>query len=184
MNAVISNTDTAVADDIAGARALYDSGTVVTAPTITTQPTSRSAAVGTSTTFTVVATGTAPLTYQWRRNGSDLAAATAASFTVSSVTTADAGTYTVTVTNSADTATSNGAVLTVTTAAVAPSITTQPSGQSVTAGAAVSFSVVATGTAPLTCQWRQDGAAIAGATSADLLPSPAPPPPIAAPIPL
>jgi hypothetical protein len=121
--------------------------------------------VGSSTTFTVVATGTAPLTYQWRKNGTAISGATSASFTLSSVTAADAATYTVAVTNSAGTATSNGAVLTVTTA-VAPSITTQPASQSITAGAAASFTVVATGTAPLTYQWRKDGTTIPGATAA------------------
>lgn len=53
-------------------------------------------------------------------------------------------------------------------AGTAPSVTTQPQSQTVSAGAGVSFSVVATGTAPLAYQWQRDGTAIAGATSATL----------------
>ncbi|HEY1312758.1 MAG TPA: immunoglobulin domain-containing protein, partial [Steroidobacteraceae bacterium] len=61
--------------------------------------------------------------------------------------------------------TSATAILTVHTAAVAPSITTQPANQSVTAGQTATFSVVAGGTAPLSYQWQKGGAAIAGATA-------------------
>ena len=120
MNSVAGDLDTLAPDDINGARAIYDSGIVVTAPAITTQPTSRSAAVGSSTTFTVVATGTSPLTYQWRKNGTAVSGATAATFTIANVATSDAGTYTVVVTNSAGSLTSTGAVLTVTAAPTGP----------------------------------------------------------------
>src|SRR2546422_5528 len=47
----------------------------------------------------------------------------------------------------------------------APSITTQPANQTVTAGQAATFTVAATGTAPLTYQWNKNGTAITGATS-------------------
>ena len=50
--------------------------------------------------------------------------------------------------------------------ATAPAITSQPSSQSVATGAAATFSVVATGTAPLSYQWQIGGAAITGATAA------------------
>jgi hypothetical protein len=50
-------------------------------------------------------------------------------------------------------------------AAVAPSITSQPSDQSITAGQPASFSVTASGTAPLSYQWQRDGVAISGATN-------------------
>src|SRR5712692_5718165 len=50
-------------------------------------------------------------------------------------------------------------------AAVAPTITTQPASQAVTAGQNASFSVAATGTAPLSYQWNKNGTAISGATS-------------------
>jgi hypothetical protein len=71
----------------------------------------------------------------------------------------------VVVTNGAGSATSNAATLTVNSAGVAPSITTQPVSQDVTVGQTATFSVAATGTAPLSYQWQKNGAAISGATS-------------------
>jgi len=82
--------------------------------------------------------------------------------------TSQGGSYTVVVANSVNSVTSSAAVLTVNPAPVAPSITQQPVSQTVTAGANVTLSVTATGTAPLTYQWRKDGQNIAGATSASL----------------
>lgn len=82
-------------------------------PSITTQPTSQTVAVGVSATFSVVATGTSPLSYQWRKDGTNIAGATSASFTIASVAMSDAGNYTVVVSNSAGSATSNAATLTV-----------------------------------------------------------------------
>lgn len=139
------------------------------APTITTQPTSVSVNAGASASFSVVASGTAPLTYQWRKNGTAITGATTASFTLASAQLTDAGTYSVMVSNVAGSATSTGAQLTVTSLPpppVAPTITTQPTAVSVTAGASATFSVVASGTAPLTYQWRKNGTAITGATAA------------------
>jgi hypothetical protein len=136
-----------------------------TAPTITTQPSSSSVTSGNAASFSVAASGTATLTYQWRKDGAAISGATSSTYSISSTSTSDAGSYTVVVTNSAGSATSNAATLTVTAAATAPAITTQPSASSVTAGSAASFSVAASGTAPLTYQWRKDGTAISGATS-------------------
>ncbi|HVW20222.1 MAG TPA: immunoglobulin domain-containing protein [Opitutaceae bacterium] len=136
-----------------------------TAPTITTQPSSQSVPAGGNATFSVAATGTAPLSYQWKFNGTAISGATSSSYTIAGVTSANAGSYTVTVSNSAGSATSNAATLTVTSGATAPSITTQPSSETVASGSPASFSVVATGTAPLSYQWKFNGAAISGATS-------------------
>jgi rhamnogalacturonan endolyase len=69
--------------------------------------------VGSSVTFTITATGTPPPSYQWRRNGSPITGATGATLTIASVTTANAGSYDVVVSNSAGTATSNAVLLTV-----------------------------------------------------------------------
>jgi hypothetical protein len=139
-----------------------------TPPTITTQPANQSVTAGQTATFTVVATGTAPLAYQWQKNGTAIAGATAASYTTPATATTDNGAiFTVTVSNGTlPNATSNGATLTVTAASVAPSITTQPVGQTVTAGQTATFTVVATGTAPLAYQWQKNGANIAGANAA------------------
>jgi len=142
------------------------SGTAA-APTITTQPASQTVTAGQTATFSVVATGTAPLNYQWQKNGTNISGATSASYTTAATTSADSGsTFDVVVNNSAGSVTSTAATLTVTAAAVAPTITTQPANQTVTAGQTATFSVTATGTAPLSYQWQKNGANITGATSA------------------
>jgi len=84
-----------------------------TAPTITTQPTSQTVNAGTSVTLSVVATGVPAPTYQWLKNGTAITGATASSYMLLNPTTADSGSYTVTVTNSAGSVTSNAATLTV-----------------------------------------------------------------------
>ena len=77
------------------------------APGITTQPASRTVSAGQSATFTVAASGTAPLSYQWRRNGGNIAGATAASYTLASAQLADNGAvFDVVVTNGFGSATS------------------------------------------------------------------------------
>ncbi len=83
------------------------------APTISTAPVAQSASAGTSATFTVTATG-GGLSYQWLFNNTAIPGATAASYTLPSVAAANAGSYSVRVTNSAGSVTSTGAVLTVT----------------------------------------------------------------------
>ncbi len=243
-----------------------------TLPTITTQPQPQTVTAGQTATFAVVAAGTAPFSYQWRRNGTAISGATGASYTTPATVLGDNGAaFSVVITNAAGSVASGNAALTVnapppapsgsvastspsgqtvtitgtfsnqvtsasatltpdspangataqgpigvtlgsgtwtvTFAAVptgrylgpavtlsgpggatvltgsafeilgaggqpeapgggpvAPAITTQPAAQSVTAPAAATFSVVATGTAPLAYQWRRNGAAISGAT--------------------
>ncbi len=131
------------------------------APTIITQPQSLAVKQGGSATFTVAATGTAPLAYQWRRNGAGIAGATLSSYTKNNVQTSDAGSYSVVVTNLAGSATSSNATLTV---IVPPTIITQPLSQTVTETANVTFTVAASGTAPFAYQWRFNGVNVAGAT--------------------
>jgi plastocyanin len=234
---------------------------VVTAPSITTQPINQVITAGANVSFTVVATGTTPLTYQWQRNSVNVAGATDATLSLNVATIVQAGTYQVVVSNGAGSTTSTGASLTVNpvapgvvkevlaeatgfnpklvnvnvgdvvrwsysagaphtttsgsactpdglwnealpvgataevqfstagtfpyfcvphcafgmtgavvvaSAPVAPSITTQPAAQIVAAGANASFTVVATGSAPITYQWQRNGANVAGANSATL----------------
>lgn|GEM_PF-2165501 len=135
------------------------------APSFTTHPANVTATVGTPVTLTAAANGSPAPTYQWKKNAVNISGATSASLSFGSVAVSDAGSYTVVATNSAGSATSNAATLTVNVPAVAPSITAQPNASSVTAGNAASFSVTATGTAPLTYQWSKDGSVIGGATS-------------------
>jgi hypothetical protein len=135
-----------------------------TAPAITTQPQSQSVAVGSPTSFSVAATGTAPLTYQWSKGGTPIAGATSSTYALASSQLSDAGNYFVTVSNSAGGAISSTAILTVT--AAPPSITTQPQGASVLTGASVTFTVTVSGTAPFTYQWQKSGVPLAGVTAA------------------
>ena len=136
-------------------------------PSITTQPANRTVNAGQSATFSVVAAGTAPLTYQWQKNNANISGATSASYPTSATVSGDNGAnFRVIVTNSVTSITSNSATLTVNTASVGPSITTQPSDRTVTVGQTAIFSVVAAGTAPLTYQWQKNNANISGATAA------------------
>jgi|GEM_PF-852855 len=146
-------------------------GTV--APSISGHPGSLIVAQGGTATFNVTATGTAPLSYQWRKNGNPLAdggnvsGALTASLTLTSVQAADDAGYDVVVTNGAGSATSQVASLTVE-VPVAPAVTTPPASQTVFAGGTATFSVAATGTAPLSYQWYKDGNPLPGATGATL----------------
>jgi hypothetical protein len=134
---------------------------------IATQPANQAVTAGQTATFSVAATGTAPLAYQWQKNNANIPGATAANLTTPATVSGDNGaTYRVVVTNSAGTATSNSAPLTVAASPVGPSITTQPANKSVTLGQTATFSAVAAGTAPLTYQWQKNNANISGATSA------------------
>jgi hypothetical protein len=95
------------------------------APSITSQPQNTSVTVGQAASFSVAATGTSPLAYQWRVGGGAIAGATAASYTTAAASAADSGeAFSVVVTNSAGTVTSANAILTVNPAGTSLSITT------------------------------------------------------------
>lgn len=134
-------------------------------PVIATHPRSQTILVGEPVTFMVAAGGSAPFTYQWKKNDADIAGATAPSFTIASVRFGDAGAYTVVVSNGAGSVMSNPATLTVSATPVPPSIITQPLPVTVIAGAQAQFTVTAAGSSPLSFQWRKDGVAIPGATN-------------------
>ncbi len=141
------------------------------APSITTQPASLNVTSGNDAVFAVAAYGTEALSYQWRFNGTAIAGANSPVLRLNGVTSANAGSYAVTVTNNAGNAASNTAVLSVTSGApatVAPSIVTQPASVTVNVGNTATFAVGVDGTGPLSFQWRRDGSNIAGATSAVL----------------
>jgi uncharacterized repeat protein (TIGR02543 family) len=90
-----------------------NSSTNINAVAITAPPQSQTAIVRTNVTLSVSATGTAPIFYQWRFNGATLPDATNATLPLVNVQFAQAGTYSVVVSNSVNSATSDGAVLTV-----------------------------------------------------------------------
>jgi pectate lyase len=151
-------TDTAGNTSAAAALALV----VGTAPAITTSPVAKTVADGSVTSFTVSATGTATLDYQWQQSADNTAfvavfGATAATYTISSTTVAHTGYYRVIVTNSFGTATSASALLAVTPVYTAPkpdgsaAAVTGGSGtgsQSVTVLTAADFKTYATSSTP------------------------------------
>ena len=97
----------------------------VSAPSITLQPADQSVAVGQTAIFSVTATGTAPLTYQWQKGGTPIAGASASSYTTPATMLADSGSkFSVIVTNAAGSIPSNSATLTVAPAAAGTDVTT------------------------------------------------------------
>jgi hypothetical protein len=129
-------------------------------PAITNQPQGKAVTQGASATFTVGATGATPLSYQWRFEGTKLAAATGSSYTRPNAQPAHEGDYSVVITNIAGAVTSSEAFLVVN---IPPSVGVQPQGQALRRGQDATFFVTAGGTEPLEYQWRFKGANLAGA---------------------
>ena len=142
------------------------SGPATPAPAFTTNPQGQATAVGQTVTFTAAASGSP--TYQWFDNGTAISGATNATLTLTNVQLSAAGTYTVTATNAGGSVTSTSAVLTVS-ATSAPAFTTNPQSQTVVSGTTVVFNSATTGAPTPTFQWKLNGAAISGATSARLV---------------
>jgi pectate lyase len=138
------------------------------APTIIVQPQNQSLSLGQDATFTVAATGTLPLRYQWYYNSTTpLADRTNSTLALTNIQLADAGGYSVLVSNPYSWVTSAVATLAVTNAA--PVILAQPQDQTVNPGQSTTFSVVANGTAPLSFQWYHNtNTLLSGATAATL----------------
>jgi arabinan endo-1,5-alpha-L-arabinosidase len=82
-------------------------------PAITTSPASQAVALGSSATFSVTVTSDSPLTYQWRKNGTAIAGATSATYTVTNVQAGNMGFYSVTVGNANGSVDSGVGILTV-----------------------------------------------------------------------
>lgn len=133
---------------------------------ITSQPQSQTGYVGQTMQFSVVATGSPSLKYQWQKNGTAIAGATGASYTTPVLTGANNGDkITVVVSNPVNSVTSNVATLTVN-AAVAPGITQQPVSQAVLLNGPATFSVGVSGSGPFSYQWQLNGSNLPGANSA------------------
>ncbi len=137
-------------------------------PAISSQPASVTVTVGSTATFSVTASSDTALSYQWRKNGTAISGATSASYTTPPTTTADNGAlYSVVVTNAKGSVTSANATLTVKSSDTSlPVITSQPASVTVNAGNPATFSVTATSGSAMSYQWRKNGSAISGATSA------------------
>jgi len=152
---------------------------VVTPPVITAQPTNQAVLTGMAAAFSVGTGPNALLLYQWRDNGTNLtdggkiSGSTTASLTISNVTSANVGNYSVVVSNAAGVAISSNASL-----AIVPSppvIVLPPTNQTVLPGAPVSFSVAAVGDTPYSYRWQfngtnlVNGVNLSGATNSTLL---------------
>jgi hypothetical protein len=138
------------------------------APTIITPPASQTVTQGFGATFTVLAGGTAPLSYYWRKGTTMIGGPVGPAFTIASAQLTDAGSYSVIVSNSAGTVTSSAATLTVQAARLAPFISVAPANQNVLIGSPATFTVTAGGTAPLRYQWWYSGESLAGRNSQTL----------------
>jgi hypothetical protein len=149
----------------ASASATLTVNSSATKPSIVTQPQSLTVSNGAAASFSVTASGTTPLSYQWLKGTSTLLAATNSNYSIAAVTTNDAASYSVVITNSAGSITSSVATLTV---LLPPAILTPPQSLTVSNGVNASFTVVAGGSPPLTYLWKFSGGALASATSSSL----------------
>ncbi len=128
-------------------------------PVINTQPQMQTVCSPTtsSVTFSVSATSSSNMVYQWKKNGASITGANAASYTATGLTLADTvNSYTVTIGNNVGTVTSDPA-------SVKYVIVTQPASLYLATGAAATFTVKASGATAF--QWQKDGVNISGATS-------------------
>ena len=138
---------------------------VPTPPGIATQPQNQTVSQTSNATFTVTATGTTPFNYQWLFNGANLAGASASSYTVANAQSANAGSYSVIITNAYGLITSSTATLTV---ILPPIISVQPVSQLSAVSNSVTFTVgLSQGTSP-SYQWQQNGTLISSATKSKL----------------
>jgi hypothetical protein len=136
----------------------------VTDPAISGQPQSRTNVYGTTATFTVVAAGMGPFSYQWHKDGfgdlsdgANVSGSHSSALSLSSVNYTNAASYSCTVTGGLGNVTSDSAVLTVRD----PAVTVQPSSQTNLAGTTATFTVTAIGTPTLAYQWRKNGSDLA-----------------------
>lgn len=169
---------TCLATDNNSATALSNAITIhVNVPiTIATQPAGQDVVIGQSVAFNVGinADATTPVTYQWQKDGTDIAGATNATYSIANVANGDAGLYSVNITNICGTVTSNGAMLSVNGALTVVISTMPPAVQEgadyyvrVNPGTAVTYTAnVSGGVAPYHYQWTRGGTAINGQTSA------------------
>ncbi len=137
-------------------------------PVIAEHPQPATAIRDQAATFTVTPGGTPPFSYQWRFNGVTIVGATNRTLTVDNVQASQAGIYTVLVQNTAGSALSAGANLTV---LIPATVTSQPTNVTVRLGTTptnAAFNVTAIGTGVLRYQWLFNNVPIVGATSPTL----------------
>ncbi|HEY2328812.1 MAG TPA: protease pro-enzyme activation domain-containing protein, partial [Verrucomicrobiae bacterium] len=141
-------------------------------PVIFTPPTNQTILSGSNAVFSASVGGSLPLTFQWQKNGANLAngagisGATSNVLTLTAVATNSAGNYRLSVTNIFGGATSSAAVLAV---VLPPAIMSSSlTNRTLECGSNISYSVAASGTVPLAIQWSLDGSPVFGATNSSL----------------
>jgi len=144
---------------------IWRSGDLSAAPAILSQPTGSVVLKGTAVQFSIVVSGSDPLTYRWRRNGVNISGATSATYTIPSVLASQAGSYDCVVSNGVGAVTSKAAVLVVNSPA---EVVTHPVATSVKVGGTTTLNITASGDQPIYYQWEKDGLAIPGANSSSL----------------
>lgn len=136
---------------------------LISGPVIQTQPAANSSvAAGSSLTLSVNAQGASTLSFQWYKDGNPIPGATGATLTLSNVQNANAGEYHVRISDNIGSTDSAYAVVNVVSA---PVITSNPSPAWAALGSPVTLVVTASGTGPLTYQWKKNGVSIVGATN-------------------
>ncbi|HWY31039.1 MAG TPA: protease pro-enzyme activation domain-containing protein, partial [Candidatus Acidoferrum sp.] len=152
-------------------------------PVITSQPVGQTVMQGANVSFSVGAAANGTLNYQWRQDngsyqtnlsdGGNIFGSATSTLTLSNISPANVGAYSVVVSNTAGAVTSSNAFLSI--VPWRPVITTQPLGQSALPGQSVILGVISIGSQPLFYQWQQNGtnltdsAHITGSTAANLL---------------
>ncbi len=152
-----------------GARVAFYSLTRWHSAAITNQPAGVVSGPGSNVTFTVGAIGNSALSYQWRLNGSNLPTATGTALQLTNLTAANVGNYTVLVTDPTPGFSSITSSVAALTGNFPPVITTQPSSLVVATGSNATFSVSATGIAPLAYRWWFNTNSLPGATNTTLV---------------
>ena len=137
---------------------------VGTATTFTLTPTNAVECAGDTVTITATVSGTGPFSYAWSFNGTPLPTQTTGSLTVSPVIAASAGTYTLVVTGSVNSAT-NSAVLTVN---PPNTVTVSPASQIVNSGGSATFTAVTGGVGPFSYLWSYNGTILSSATGSSI----------------
>jgi hypothetical protein len=137
-------------------------------PAFTLQPSAPNVLpVGTNYTLQSIAVGTAPISYQWQRFGTNVPGATQPSLTLSNLNSANSGSYQVVATNILGSTTS--LVASVVVLGSSPVLTQQPVSTEVLQGSTVTFNSRATGTSPLSFQWYFNGTNLPGASNQQLI---------------
>ncbi|HEX3717620.1 MAG TPA: lamin tail domain-containing protein [Verrucomicrobiae bacterium] len=147
----------------------FSANSTLQPPAITQQPQSQAVNSGNNPSFTVGVSSQLPVTYQWQTDGTNIPGATRSTLALYDVGPSSQGSYDVIVSNFYGAALSRPAQLIVNLVTGVPIVNLEPQSQTVYVGSMASFAVTASGTPPLTYQWKFNGANIFGATGTSLV---------------